>query len=104
MRVRLLLAALALGALALAPGLRGPAAGVGVLRPAIAGAVEETEVEIPCEGDSCQPLPTPPEDPQPGTLVPGPANPPPHYRKPRKHRHHKKHHRHRRRHRKRGRG
>jgi hypothetical protein len=55
---------------------------------------EETETEIPCEGDSYQPLPTPPEDPQPGTLVPGPANPAPHYtkptRKPPKHRHHHK--------------
>ncbi|MGN6254350.1 MAG: hypothetical protein ACTHO8_05135 [Solirubrobacterales bacterium] len=45
----------------------------------------------PCEGDSCQPLPSPPEDPSPGTLVPGPSNPPPHYTKPKKkHRHHRK--------------
>lgn len=55
---------------------------------------EGTETEIPCEGDTCQPLPTPPEDPQPGTTVVGPANPPPHYAKPpRKPRHHKRHHR-----------
>jgi hypothetical protein len=31
---------------------------------------------IPCEGDACQPLPSPPEDPTPGTLVPGAPNPP----------------------------
>jgi hypothetical protein len=31
---------------------------------------------IPCEGDACQPLPSPPEDPTPGTLAPGPPNPP----------------------------
>lgn len=45
----------------------------------------------PCEGDSCQPVPLPPEEPSPGTLVPGPGNPPPHYSKPKK----KKRHRHR---------
>ncbi|HEX4669585.1 MAG TPA: hypothetical protein VH275_06380 [Solirubrobacterales bacterium] len=31
---------------------------------------------IPCEGDACQPLPSPPEDPTPGTLVPAAPNPP----------------------------
>lgn len=31
---------------------------------------------IPCEGDACQPLPSPPEDPTPGTQVPTPGNPP----------------------------
>ena len=31
---------------------------------------------IPCEGDACQPLPSPPEDPTPGTLVPTEGNPP----------------------------
>jgi hypothetical protein len=30
---------------------------------------------IPCDGDACQPLPSPPEDPAPGTLVPSPGNP-----------------------------
>jgi hypothetical protein len=53
---------------------------------------------IPCEGDACQPLPSPPEDPQPGTLVSGVANPKPsfpkaHLNKPKKGkggRHHKK--------------
>ena len=32
---------------------------------------------IPCDGDACQPLPSPPEDPAPGTLVQSPGNPPP---------------------------
>lgn len=45
---------------------------------------------IPCEGDACQPIPSPPEDPQPGTLVSGAPNPKlsfsqPHHKKPRKH-------------------
>lgn len=31
---------------------------------------------IPCEGDACQPLPSPPEDPTPGTLVPTEGNQP----------------------------
>lgn len=31
---------------------------------------------IPCDGDSCQPLPSPPDDPPIGTAVPGAANPP----------------------------
>jgi hypothetical protein len=32
--------------------------------------------EIECEGDSCQGLPSEPEDPQPGTLQSSPGNPP----------------------------
>ncbi len=31
---------------------------------------------IPCEGDACQPLPSPPEDPTPGTLILTEGNPP----------------------------
>jgi hypothetical protein len=31
---------------------------------------------VPCEGDACQPLPSPPQDPTPGTLLPGAPNPP----------------------------
>jgi WD40-like Beta Propeller Repeat len=31
---------------------------------------------VPCDGDACQPLPSPPEDPTPGTLVPSGGNPP----------------------------
>jgi hypothetical protein len=48
---------------------------------------------IPCEGDACQPLPSPPEDPTPGTLVPTEGNSP--VRFPKKHKpkkHHKKRH------------
>jgi hypothetical protein len=37
---------------------------------------------IPCEGDACQPIPSPPEDPQPGTLVSGTPNPKPTFPKP----------------------
>jgi hypothetical protein len=53
---------------------------------------------IPCEGDSCQSLPSPPEDPTPGTQVPTNGNPPvrfPKTHKP-KHRHKHKKHSHRR--------
>jgi hypothetical protein len=47
---------------------------------------------IPCEGDACQPIPSPPEDPSPGTLVGSTPNPKPsfpktHHKKPKKHRH-----------------
>jgi hypothetical protein len=51
---------------------------------------------IPCEGDSCQPLPSPPEDPTPGTQVPTGGNPPVHFAKKHKgkRRHHKKHRHH----------
>jgi len=55
---------------------------------------------VPCEGDACQALPAPPEDPTPGTLVAGSPNPKPHFpvthhKKPKKHKgkvshHHKK--------------
>jgi len=44
----------------------------------------EPSEPIPCEEDACQPLPSPPEDPTPGTLVPGPGNPPVHFPKTRK--------------------
>jgi hypothetical protein len=36
---------------------------------------------IPCEGDACQPLPSPPEDPTVGSLISGPGNPPVHFPK-----------------------
>jgi hypothetical protein len=36
---------------------------------------------IPCDGDSCQVLPGAPDDPTPGTQVPGSANPPVHFPK-----------------------
>ena len=51
---------------------------------AAAGAIEGVEEEPVCVGDSCQPLPAEPEDPTPGTLVPGPGNPPLHIFEPRK--------------------
>jgi hypothetical protein len=66
---------------------------------AVPGRARAAEVEpvIPCQGDACAPIPTPPEDPEPGTLLPGEGNPPPRYQKPRPprprqpHHHHKRH-------------
>jgi dipeptidyl aminopeptidase/acylaminoacyl peptidase len=48
---------------------------------------------IPCTADACQPLPSAPEDPTPGTLVGSPGNPAPHFLSEggkKKHHHHKK--------------
>jgi hypothetical protein len=53
---------------------------------------------IPCNGDACQPLPSPPEDPVPGTLVRSPGNPAPKIVETGgglKHKHHQKKKRHR---------
>lgn len=66
---------------------------------AAGGAIEGAEEEPICVADSCQPLPAEPEDPTPGTLVPGPGNPPLQIFEPRKkhrkgHRQHHKSHRH----------
>jgi hypothetical protein len=51
---------------------------------------------IACEGDSCQSLPSEPEDPSPGTLVRGAANPPVPVpkakKKPKRHHKKKRHH------------
>jgi hypothetical protein len=53
---------------------------------------------IPCTADACQPLPSAPEDPTPGTLVGSPGNPAPHVvsegkeKKKHKKKHHKKKH------------
>ena len=74
------------------------AAVVSVATPLGASAAGEVEPVIPCVGDACAPIPSPPEDPQPGTLVPGPGNPPPHYEKPKKPRPHRSHHHHKHRH------
>jgi len=63
--------------------------------PGAAGAAEASEEEVVCVGDSCQPLPREPEDPTPGTLVPGPGNPPLHISEPKKKKPRKGHHRHR---------
>ena len=56
-------------------------AGLLLAGPALAlGAAEGVPSEaIVCEGDSCQPLPPEPDDPTPGTLVPGPGNPAVHF-------------------------
>ena len=59
------------------------------------GGFPEPEAPIPCEEDACQPLPPPPDDPSPGTLVPGEGNPPVHFptgKKAKRH-HGKKRHR-----------
>ena len=47
------------------------------------GGVPEPEKEIECDGDACQSVPSPPEDPAPGTIVPGQPNPPVHFPKTR---------------------
>jgi hypothetical protein len=39
------------------------------------GGFPEPESPIPCEGDACQSLPSEPDDPQPGTLLPNSGNP-----------------------------
>jgi len=64
----------------------------------VGGGLPEPEPPIPCKGDACQALPSPPEDPTAGTTVEGSPNPPPHYAKERprhRHRHHKHHRKHR---------
>jgi hypothetical protein len=65
----------------------------------VGGGLPEPAAPIACEGDACQSLPPEPEDPNPGTLVRGAANPPLHL--PAANKRHKKHHKkrhHRRRH------
>jgi hypothetical protein len=46
---------------------------------------------IACIGDACQALPSPPDDPTPGTLTKNSGNPPLQYFKQKKHSHKKKH-------------
>jgi hypothetical protein len=67
----------------------------------VGGGLPEPQAPIPCLGDACQALPSPPEDPASGTSAAGPGNPAPRYAK--QPRHHRKHHRHKHR-RKGGRG
>lgn len=43
---------------------------------AVGGGFPEPEAPFVCKGDACQALPSPPEDPGPGTLVPTAGNPP----------------------------
>jgi hypothetical protein len=57
----------------------------------VGGGFPEPAVPFPCEGDACQPLPSPPEDPTAGTSVPSAPNPPPRYFKERRRRHTHKH-------------
>jgi Tol biopolymer transport system component len=59
------------------------------------GGFPESPNPIPCEEDACQPLPPPPDDPSPGSLVPSTGNPPVHFPKKKAKKHHrKKRHRH----------
>jgi hypothetical protein len=64
------------------------------------GGFPEPPALSPCEGDSCQPLPPPPDDPTPGSLVPATGNPPVRFsRSPRgKHKQRRRHRRRRHRH------
>jgi len=58
----------------------------------IGGGFPELEAPFFCKGDACQPLPSSPEDPAPGTLVPTSGNPPLKIekRRPKHHRHHRR--------------
>jgi hypothetical protein len=66
----------------------------------VGGGLPEPAEPFICLGDACQALPSPPDDPTPGTLVPNAGNPPLHLVKPKPHkkrRHHRKkrkHHHH----------
>jgi hypothetical protein len=64
----------------------------------VGGGFPEPPPPFVCLGDACQPLPSAPEDPSPGTLLPHSGNPAPRYLKPRQHRKRKKHRPHQRRH------
>ena len=67
----------------------------------VGGGLPEPQAPIPCNGDACQPLPSPPEDPTAGTSTESAGNPPPRYAKEGHHHHHhhrKHHHHHRKRH------
>lgn len=61
----------------------------------VGGGLPEPQTPIPCNGDACQPLPSPPDDPTAGTSVPTAGNPPPRYFKERRRHHRQKKHRHR---------
>jgi hypothetical protein len=63
----------------------------------VGGGLPEPQPPIPCIGDACQALPSAPDDPTAGTLVPNAGNPPLRIVKERRrHRHHRKHRKHRR--------
>jgi len=59
----------------------------------VGGGFPVAETPIACIGDACQALPSPPDDPTPGTLVKNSGNPPVHYFKPNRHKPKPKHHR-----------
>jgi hypothetical protein len=60
----------------------------------VGGGLPEPPKPFVCLGDACQALPSPPDDPTPGTLVPNSGNPPLQItkHKPRKHKPRKRHH------------
>jgi hypothetical protein len=72
----------------------------------VGGGLPEPQPPIPCTGDACQALPSPPEDPGAGTLVQNSGNPPLKIVKERRQRRHrkKKHHRRKRHHHRKQRG
>jgi hypothetical protein len=45
----------------------------------VGGGFPEPKEPFVCEGDNCQPLPSPPDDPNPGTSVKNTVNPPPRF-------------------------
>ncbi len=50
----------------------------------VGGGFAEPQMPIACVADACQPLPAPPDDPAPGTLIRNAGNPPPHVFKERR--------------------
>jgi hypothetical protein len=50
----------------------------------VGGGFPQPDRPIPCVGDSCQPLPSPPDDPTPATLIETSGNPPPRFVKERR--------------------
>lgn len=56
----------------------------------VGGGFSESDTVIDCLGDACQSLPSPPDDPTPGTLVSGPVNRPVRFSGPKPKKHHGK--------------
>lgn len=59
----------------------------------VGGGLPEPEESFSCVADLCQLLPSPPEDPSPGTLRPNSGNPPQKYHNERRRKHRRKHQR-----------
>jgi hypothetical protein len=57
----------------------------------VEGGFPVPDTPIACVGDACQALPSPPDDPTPGTLTKNSGNPPVRYFRPNKHGHKPKH-------------